>query len=75
MRDEPAPVTGVPGNGMSPSNPTIGRNIGKGWVGGIMGTHGAIPSPASSGGTHEEDHSQRLSVLFVHWTPGKEIWV
>jgi hypothetical protein len=38
---------------------TVGRNIGKGWMTG----HGAVPSPASSGGL-EDDHSQRLCVLF-----------
>ena len=37
---------------------TVGRNIGKGWMTG----HGAVPSPASSGGL-EDDHSQRLCVL------------
>jgi len=39
---------------------TVGRNIGKGWVG-MVGGHGAIVSPASSGG-QEDDHSQRLYV-------------
>ena len=39
---------------------TVGRNIGKGWMTG----HGAVPSPASSGGL-EDDHSQRLCVLFL----------
>lgn len=38
----------------------MGRNIGKGWVG-LVGGHGAIVSPASSGG-QEDDHSQRLYV-------------
>lgn len=59
MRDEPPLLTA--GHGMSPPNPTIGRNVGKGWIGMIGGAHGAIPSPASSGG-HEDDHSQRLYV-------------
>jgi hypothetical protein len=44
VRDEP-PTTAT----------TVGRNIGKGWMTG----HGAVPSPASSGGL-EDDHSQRL---------------
>lgn len=42
-----------------PPTTTVGRNIGKGWMTG----HGAVPSPASSGGL-EDDHSQRLCVLF-----------
>jgi hypothetical protein len=49
VRDEP-PTTAT----------TVGRNIGKGWMTG----HGAVPSPASSGGL-EDDHSQRLCVFFL----------
>ena len=43
-----------------PPTTTVGRNIGKGWMTG----HGAVPSPASSGG-HEDDHSQRLYVSLL----------
>ena len=33
-----------------PPTMTVGRNIGKGWMTG----HGAVPSPASSGGLEDE---------------------
>lgn len=60
VRDEP-PVPTANGTSTSPNTAT-GRNIGKGWIGMIGGAHGAVPSPASSGG-HEDDHSQRLYVV------------
>lgn len=64
MKDEPPLPTISETSPNNSGNNTVGRNVGKGWMGMLGGAQGAVPSPASSGG-HEDDHSQRLYVLSI----------